>query len=138
MRKNEPILTVETIGMDAPIRLSVAARLAFPDGSMTVSGLRKEAARGRLVIERIAGKDYCTLANIERMRQLCRVERKVSDCGFVVSDSTRQRSVEPPGSSSTAKSISPQDALRAKLRRRKPNWRNTSRQNTSPSVRSGT
>src|SRR5215510_5094008 len=102
MRKNEPILTVETIGMDAPIRLSIAARLAFPDGSMTVSGLRKEAARGRLVIERIAGKDYCTLANIERMRLLCRVEKKVSASGFAASESTRQVSVAPPGSSSTA------------------------------------
>jgi hypothetical protein len=40
--------------------------LAFPDGSMSASGLRREAARGRLVIERIAGKDYTTLANIER------------------------------------------------------------------------
>jgi hypothetical protein len=46
---------------DAPIRLSVAAKLAFPDGSMTASGLRREAARGRLLVERIAGKDYTTL-----------------------------------------------------------------------------
>jgi hypothetical protein len=53
----------------------VAAALAFPDGSMTASGLRREAARGRLVIERIAGKDYTTLANIERMREQCRVEQ---------------------------------------------------------------
>lgn len=56
-----------------PIRLSTAASLAFPDGSMTSSGLRKEALRGRLVIERIAGKDFTTLAHIERMRELCRV-----------------------------------------------------------------
>ncbi len=45
----------------APLRLSVAAAIAFPDGSMSASGLRREAARGRLVIERIAGKDYTTL-----------------------------------------------------------------------------
>jgi hypothetical protein len=32
------------------LRLSMAAALAFPDGSMTASGLRREAARGRLVI----------------------------------------------------------------------------------------
>ncbi len=31
----------------APLRLSVAARLAFPDWSMTASGLRREAARER-------------------------------------------------------------------------------------------
>jgi hypothetical protein len=54
--------------------------MAFPDGSMSASGLRREAARGRSVIERIAGKDYTTLANIERMRELCRVE--VKDLGF--------------------------------------------------------
>jgi len=58
---------------NTPLRLSTAAVLAFPDGSMTASGLRRESARGRLVIERIAGKDYTTLANIERMRELCRV-----------------------------------------------------------------
>src|ERR1035441_7682302 len=66
---------------DTPLRLSVAAAVAFPDGTMTASGLRKEAARGRLVIERIAGKDYTTLANIERMRELCRVEVRVRDSG---------------------------------------------------------
>ena len=67
------------INSDTPIRLTIAAALAFPDGSMTASGLRRESARGRLVIERIAGKDYTTLANIERMRELCRVEAKVQD-----------------------------------------------------------
>ena len=41
------------IGHDQPLRLAVAAALAFPDGSMTASGLRREAARGRLVVERI-------------------------------------------------------------------------------------
>jgi hypothetical protein len=50
------------IGLDTPLRLDVAARVAFPSGGMTASGLRREAARGRLQIERIAGKDYTTLA----------------------------------------------------------------------------
>src|SRR3984957_14753589 len=71
----------QEINPDTPLRLSVAAALAFPDGSMTAFGLRRESARGRLVIERIAGKDYTTLANIERMRERCRVEAKVPDCG---------------------------------------------------------
>jgi hypothetical protein len=69
----------DDVGPATPLRLSVAAALAFPDGSMTASGLRREAARGRLVIERIAGKDYTTLNNIERMRELCRVEAKARD-----------------------------------------------------------
>ena len=66
------------VGDDTPLRLAVAAVLAYPDGSMTASGLRREAARGRLVIERTAGKDYTTLAAIEKMRALCRVQGKVS------------------------------------------------------------
>jgi hypothetical protein len=41
---------------------------------MTASGLRREAGRGRLTIERIAGKDYVTLAEIDAMRQRCRRE----------------------------------------------------------------
>jgi hypothetical protein len=44
------------IGSDTPLRLSVAAD-AYPDGSMTASGLRREADKGRLVIERTAGKE---------------------------------------------------------------------------------
>src|SRR5579862_2617754 len=67
---------------NTPLRLSAAAALAFPDGSMTASGLRREGARGRLVFERIAGKHYTTLANIERMRELCRVQQKESASGF--------------------------------------------------------
>jgi|ERR1043166_3801980 hypothetical protein len=72
MRSKMPL--PNEVSLDTPLRLSVAAALAFPDGSMTPSGLRREIVRGRLVIERIAGKDYTTLANIERMRELCRVE----------------------------------------------------------------
>jgi len=34
----------DAISPDTPLRLSVAAALAFPDGSMTASGLRREAA----------------------------------------------------------------------------------------------
>jgi hypothetical protein len=65
---------------DAPLRLSLAAKLAVPDGSMTASGLRPEAARGRLHVERIAGKDDTTLESIKRMRELCRVQAKEPDC----------------------------------------------------------
>ena len=72
----------DQIADSAPLRLDTAAALAYPDGSMTASGLRREAKRGRLVIERTAGKDYTTLRNIEHMRELCRVEARglVSGC----------------------------------------------------------
>src|SRR5579864_281820 len=69
------------IADDTPLRLNVAAALAYPDGSMTASGLRCEAARGRLAIERTAGKDYTTLGSIEEMRDLCRLEARGRDCG---------------------------------------------------------
>ena len=74
MKRGPDPLSRDQIGMDTPLRLTVAAAIAYPDGSMTASGLRREASRGRLVIERTAGKDYTTLANIQQMRKLCRVE----------------------------------------------------------------
>ena len=71
-REFDPSLVSPT----TPLRLSRAVELAWPEGGMTVSGLRREAARGRLVMERVAGKDFVTLAAIERMRELCRVGQK--------------------------------------------------------------
>ncbi|WP_246668416.1 MULTISPECIES: hypothetical protein [Bradyrhizobium] len=69
----------ENVGLHDPLRLSVAAAMAFPDGSMTASGLRRENARRRLVIERVAGKDYTTLFYIERMRELwARIDKVLS------------------------------------------------------------
>src|SRR5579862_5292108 len=112
--------SLDQIKPDTPLRLSVAAALAFPDGSMTVSGLRREGARGRLVIERIAGKDYTTLANIERMRAVCRVEARAPDYGSdprgAKADALSQTL---SGSSSMANNISPRDALRIRLAKRK-------------------
>jgi hypothetical protein len=78
----------EDIGEDQPLRLAVAAALAFPDGSMTSSGLRREAARGRLAIERIAGKDFTTLRAINEMRKQCRVEPKAPGSGCSRRDET--------------------------------------------------
>src|SRR5215470_10734343 len=100
-RAGIPGVRIEDIGHDQPLRLAVAAVLAFPDGSMSASGLRREAARGRLVVERIAGKDYTTLANIEQMRELCRVEAKELACGSNQRSATQTASsfVTRPGSS---------------------------------------
>jgi hypothetical protein len=99
---------VARIEIDAPLRLAVAASLAFPDGSMTASGLRREAARGRLVIERIAGKDYTTLADIKRMREKCRNQPRVPDCGSVTSDATSgaESPIQPCGTSGTTTACS--------------------------------
>jgi hypothetical protein len=88
---------------------------------MTVSGLRREAARGRLCIERIAGKDFTTLQSIDDMRELCRVPAKALAYSSGALD-TKEESSSPKlsGSSRTAASISPQDALRARLKQSHP------------------
>ncbi len=63
----------DNIQPEAPFRLADILPVAFPYGGMTVSGLRKEAARGRLTIMRMAGKDFTTLQAIEEMKEKCRV-----------------------------------------------------------------
>src|SRR5579872_1710980 len=92
MRQSLP--AKDAVKPDTPLRLSIAALLAFPDGSMTASGLRREAARGRLTIEMIAGKHFTTLENIQKMRKLCRVDVKVPDYG------SGSDVAEPPSGSS--------------------------------------
>ncbi|WP_262049082.1 excisionase [Bradyrhizobium sp. Bra78] len=67
---------IAKISRDAPLRLDVALKLAFPAGGLTVKGLRKEIERGRLEVELIANKHFTTLAAIERMRELCKVVPK--------------------------------------------------------------
>jgi hypothetical protein len=110
---------LDEIANDTPLRLEVAAALAFPGGGMTVSGLRKEAARGRLVIERIAGRDYTTLAAIAKMRGQCRVQPKgLVSISYQPAETKLAASPEPPdGSSATATACTPQDALQAKLQK---------------------
>jgi len=69
-------LDLKSVGPDTPLMLKIAADLVFLDGTMTVAALRTERDRGRLVIERIANKEYTTLANMESMRQQCRMAGK--------------------------------------------------------------
>src|SRR4051794_39574418 len=96
---------IESVRPDAPLRLDVAAALAYPHGGMTASGLRREAKRGRLMIERTAGKDFTTLAAIEGMRELCRYDARVPDSGSEKPE--RKEGGVPSGLSLTAADISP-------------------------------
>ncbi len=66
----------DKVSADSSLRLSIAATVAFADGSMLAAEQRREFIRGRLLIERIADKDRTTLANIERIRELCRVDAR--------------------------------------------------------------
>ncbi|MFG1179005.1 excisionase [Xanthobacter versatilis] len=108
MTKRIPRLDEVTDTM--PLRLSVAAALAFPDGSMGSSGLRREAAKGRLAVERIAGKDYTTLRAIEEMREKCRVQPKAP-----VSGSNPKNGIRPGGSASDPSGSSATGHLRSAL-----------------------
>ena len=62
----------KNIDRNAPLALEVAARLAFPDRTITATDLRIESARGRLTIEKISDKEFTTLECVDRMRGLCR------------------------------------------------------------------
>lgn len=110
------------IDPDEPLRLADAVRYAFPHGGLTVSALRTERRHGRLVIERISGKDFTTLRAIEEMRKQCRVEAKASGFGSDLNGSTKNQASsknERSGSSGTELGLSPQDALLLKLGKQK-------------------
>jgi hypothetical protein len=99
-------LKLSDVGKDSPLRLAAAARLAFPDGSMTESGLRREKARGNLQTEVIAGKTYTTLNDIAIMREKCRENQRGHASIFVAGKAGHQS-----GLSSTAERLkSAQDA----------------------------
>lgn len=117
----------QTVTDDTPLRLEIAAAIGFPDGSMTAAGLRTERDRGRLAVERIAGKDFTTLGAIAQMRKLCRSEPKApastSDAGAAKSPLA--------GSSETAQNRSAQDALLRTLSKLKNGSPTTSLPNTN-------
>jgi hypothetical protein len=120
-----PVLPQE-VGLNDPLRLDVAAAIAFPGGAMTASGLRREAGRGRLVIERIAGKDFTTLAAIATMREKCRAQPPRHD-----STSENDAMVPPTGSSSMPDGKSAQAHLRAIAEKLKKPSKGTSDASTS-------
>jgi hypothetical protein len=121
-------VTLSDVGDATPLRLDVAARLAFPDGSITGKSLRREAERGRLEIERIAGKDFTTLAAIQRMRDQCRVLPNRP-----ASISASDMGASPSLSSSTGDARSALVAARSALSKLKSCSRPTSPKSTSPS-----
>ena len=114
--RTQPEITPNT-----PLRLADAVKMAFPMGGMTVAGLRRERDRNRLVIEKIAGKEFTTLAHIERMRELCRDEAREPDSSSRQPAATRaDRSlIGQLGSSETTVGMSAQAALQKRLQLRK-------------------
>src|SRR5712672_4352657 len=104
-----------------PFRLADAIKIGFPMGGMTVAGLRRERDRNRLVIEKIAGKEFTTLAHIERMRELCRDEARALGSSSRLPAETRAERLPTgqPGSSETTDAMSAQAALQMKLQPRR-------------------
>jgi hypothetical protein len=94
-------MTTEDIDCDAPLRLNEAAKIAFPCGGMTAAGLRREAKRGRLVIARIAGKDFTTLNHVKRMVELCHVSQAHRDSGNGRNGEIRRAALPTPLSGSS-------------------------------------
>jgi hypothetical protein len=124
---------LERISPDAPLRLDQAVRAAFPLGGMTVSGLRREAARGRLAIETIAGKQFTTLRAIEEMRERCRVQPKEPDFGSSPPKliETEKSPATRVGSSVTVRERCARAALERTARELNKTSPNTSAPNTS-------
>ena len=104
------------VASDAPLRLKAAAALAFPGGTMTATGLRQEAKRGRLALMRIAGKDFTTLDAIEEMKQRCQLPSKEPASGSAKDARGRTALTgKRHGSSLTESGMSPRDALLTRL-----------------------
>jgi hypothetical protein len=98
---------VGIITATTPLRLEVAARLAYPDGSMTAAALRRLVVAEKVTHEFVAGKYYVTLAAIEEMRASCRVPAKPPTLPSknIVTDEPQ------PGSSETDSFRVAQDAM---------------------------
>src|SRR5260370_590265 len=121
-----------TIKPDTPLRLHVALKIAFPHGGMTLSGLRRELKRRRL-IETIARKDFTTLSAIEEMRKLCRADHLEPGSTSKTKKSmpAASGSATPRGLSETECAKSAQAALRKTVKElTKPSPR-TSQKNTA-------
>ncbi len=131
VREQVKVVTAPTDPQQS-LRLEDAARIAFPDGLISVASLRRElGARG--LMHRIANKDLTTLADIEELKRSCRVQAKVH-----VSKSTRAKAKAAPecGISATDSAPSELDALKASAQRLKESLRSTSSKSTTPGQRS--
>lgn len=99
----------------------------LPGGHWTVSSLRTEIRKGRLQVERIAGKIGVTEAAIREMRALCREKQRAPG-------STSKNSKpgdKPCGSSETEEKTQALDAAKATLKALRKRSRATSRKSTN-------
>jgi hypothetical protein len=71
-------LELASIQEDTPVRLELAAALAYPDGSVSGRALKRQGLKGLLEIEQVAGKDFTTIANVKRMREASKTRPSIS------------------------------------------------------------
>src|SRR5271156_1520972 len=86
------------VNNDTPQRLGVVAA----QFGLTAAALRTEAKRGRLVISRVAGKDWTSVAEVQRMFGLCRVTPEALTYGSDQPASATMESIPQYGSSEMA------------------------------------
>jgi hypothetical protein len=118
-------------GERAPMRLLDAARAVMGDSAPSAAWLRKQAGEGRLVIWRIAGKDYTTELAVREMLDQCALKGQGSGSG--------QHTTKPPqsGLSATEPGRSALDALRQSAKKLRESLANTSPQSTNPLASGG-
>ena len=122
-------LDLHSIEDNTMLRLSVAAELLFPDGSITTNTLRSEARAGRLTTWRIANRDYTTKAAVEGMIEKCRNQSSHQLSSSELQDQERKR---PTGSFMITERKSAQAAAKASARRLRSNSQNTSHELGGP------
>lgn len=130
----------EFVTPDTPLRIAVAAALAFPDGSMSAAVLLGQAKNGRLDIQQIGRRYYTTLRAIEAMREKCRVDPRGRDYGCAQHGGTLTAlSLIPPHGSSVMPDIAAaRDAALMTLEELSENLRGTSRPSVSGRKRDAT
>lgn len=110
------------------IRLTEAAEIV----GVSVGSLRKERDKGRLVIWRVAGKDWTSLEEIERMFDQCQNKKKAQGSGSSqhTPTSTATNTKLSGSSETSADTQRALDAALATVRGLRKSSRNTS----SPSI----
>jgi hypothetical protein len=111
-----------------PIRLAEAAATY----GLTVGALRAESRRGKLTIWRVAGKDFTSQAEIERMFELCRVNPVEPICGSDQCAGEEAGPNPPCGSSETDHIKKALDAAKANASRLKLGLPPISQRSTNP------
>ncbi|MGO4337793.1 GIY-YIG nuclease family protein [Labrys sp. KB_33_2] len=67
------------INDDTPLQLHIAAQLAYPDGTMSVSGLRKGIANRTLTAWKMAGRLYTSLGAIKAMSEAAALQQRLAE-----------------------------------------------------------